>query len=73
MEEISRKTSGREESVGGLRAWTNYSVTVAAVTRAGVGVASPDLTCTTREDGKGNTVLGEEVMRMYVCLCVWCC
>ena len=45
-------TSGREESVGGLRAWTNYSVTVAAVTRAGVGVASPDLTCTTREDGK---------------------
>lgn len=46
-------TSGQEESVGGLRAWTNYSVTVAAVTRAGVGVASPDLTCTTREDGKG--------------------
>ncbi|KAK8403945.1 hypothetical protein O3P69_000181 [Scylla paramamosain] len=53
VDEISRMTSGREESVGGLRAWTNYSVTVAAVTRAGVGLASPDLTCTTREDVAG--------------------
>lgn len=45
-------TSGREEIVGGLRAWSNYTVTVSAVTRAGAGVASPDLTCTTREDGQ---------------------
>lgn len=45
-------TNGREEIVGGLRAWSNYTVTVSAVTRAGAGVASPDLTCTTREDGQ---------------------
>ncbi|XP_071546322.1 cell adhesion molecule Dscam2-like isoform X3 [Panulirus ornatus] len=53
VEELTRMTNGREESVGGLRPWTNYSVTVAAVTRAGAGVASPDLTCTTREDVAG--------------------
>ncbi|XP_069190704.1 cell adhesion molecule Dscam2 isoform X3 [Procambarus clarkii] len=53
VEELTRITSGREESVGGLRPWTNYTVTVAAVTRAGPGVTSPDLTCTTREDVAG--------------------
>ncbi|XP_047490923.1 Down syndrome cell adhesion molecule-like protein Dscam2 [Penaeus chinensis] len=53
VEELTRMTSGREEIVGGLRAWSNYTVTVSAVTRAGAGVASPDLTCTTREDVAG--------------------
>ncbi|XP_037774719.1 Down syndrome cell adhesion molecule-like protein Dscam2, partial [Penaeus monodon] len=53
VEELIRMTSGREESVGGLRAWSNYTVTVAAVTRAGAGVSSPDLICTTREDVAG--------------------
>lgn len=52
VEELTRMTNGREEIVGGLRAWSNYTVTVSAVTRAGAGVASPDLTCTTREDGQ---------------------
>ncbi|XP_037792808.1 Down syndrome cell adhesion molecule-like protein Dscam2 [Penaeus monodon] len=52
VEELIRMTSGREESVGGLRAWSNYTVTVAAVTRAGAGVSSPDLICTTREDAR---------------------
>lgn len=52
VEELIRMTNGREESVGGLRAWSNYTVTVAAVTRAGAGVSSPDLICTTREDGQ---------------------
>ena len=52
VEEISRSTSGREETVGGLRAWTNYTIAVAAVTRAGVGVFSSDMTCTTRQDGE---------------------
>ncbi|XP_069995909.1 cell adhesion molecule Dscam2 [Penaeus vannamei] len=53
VEELTRMTNGREEIVGGLRAWSNYTVTVSAVTRAGAGVASPDLTCTTREDVAG--------------------
>ncbi|XP_042236936.1 Down syndrome cell adhesion molecule-like protein Dscam2 [Homarus americanus] len=53
VEDLTRMTNGREESVGGLRPWTNYTVTVAAVTRAGAGVTSPDLTCTTREDVAG--------------------
>ncbi|ROT68397.1 putative Down syndrome cell adhesion molecule-like protein Dscam2 [Penaeus vannamei] len=53
VEELIRMTNGREESVGGLRAWSNYTVTVAAVTRAGAGVSSPDLICTTREDVAG--------------------
>lgn len=52
VEELTKMTSGREESMGGLRAWSNYTVTVSAVTRAGAGVSSPDLVCTTREDGQ---------------------
>ncbi|KAK3849219.1 hypothetical protein Pcinc_044013, partial [Petrolisthes cinctipes] len=37
-------------SLEGLQAWTNYSVSVAAFTRAGRGVASTPLTCTTAQD-----------------------
>ncbi|XP_064112208.1 cell adhesion molecule Dscam2-like isoform X2 [Macrobrachium nipponense] len=53
VEELTRVTNGREENVGGLRPWTNYTVSVAATTRAGAGVASQDLTCTTKEDIAG--------------------
>lgn len=49
---MTRVVGGLEETVGGLLPWTNYSVTVAARTRAGAGVTSPDLVCTTKEDGK---------------------
>lgn len=57
VDEVVRRTAAREETVMGLRPWTNYTVTVAAVTRAGPGVTSPDLTCTTREDGMAFTLL----------------
>ena len=44
--------TGKEETLGNLQPWSNYTVSVAGVTGAGAGVASPDLTCTTDEDGK---------------------
>ncbi|KAK3861972.1 hypothetical protein Pcinc_032114, partial [Petrolisthes cinctipes] len=53
VEEVTRVVGGLEETVGGLLPWTNYSVTVAARTRAGAGVTSPDLVCTTKEDVAG--------------------
>ncbi|CAL4087963.1 unnamed protein product, partial [Meganyctiphanes norvegica] len=53
VEETTRNVNDLEETVGGLRAWTNYTVTVAATTRAGHGPNSPDLTCTTGEDVAG--------------------
>lgn len=37
--------------VHGLEPWTNYSVSVAAATQAGVGAPSEPLICATLEDG----------------------
>ncbi|CAL4108240.1 unnamed protein product, partial [Meganyctiphanes norvegica] len=53
VEEVSRRIRGSEETVESLRPWTNYSVTVAATTRAGTGPPSPDITCMTAEDVSG--------------------
>ncbi|XP_076032140.1 cell adhesion molecule Dscam2-like isoform X4 [Oratosquilla oratoria] len=53
VEEITRMTTARQETVTGLRRFTNYTVTVAAFTGAGTGVASRDLVCTTKEDVPG--------------------
>lgn len=51
VNETTRITTATEEVVGGLTPWTNYSVSVAAHTQAGLGIASQELLCTTREDG----------------------
>ncbi|ROT77750.1 Down syndrome cell adhesion molecule isoform, partial [Penaeus vannamei] len=47
-----RPYRGRDRSatVGDLERYSNYSVTVAAATRAGVGVSSPPVVCATEED-----------------------
>ncbi|CAL4091057.1 unnamed protein product, partial [Meganyctiphanes norvegica] len=43
-------SDGVRATVTGLTAWSNYTVTVAAATLAGEGVASDPVTCTTDED-----------------------
>ncbi|XP_037792633.1 Down syndrome cell adhesion molecule-like protein Dscam2 [Penaeus monodon] len=43
-------SEGLRATLAGLRPWTNYSVSVAASTRAGEGVASLPLVCTTDQD-----------------------
>ncbi|XP_069937284.1 cell adhesion molecule Dscam2-like, partial [Cherax quadricarinatus] len=46
----SRIVTGQSATVGDLERYTNYSVTVAASTSAGVGVASQPINCATEED-----------------------
>ncbi|XP_071527560.1 cell adhesion molecule Dscam2-like isoform X6 [Panulirus ornatus] len=46
----SRIVNGQSATVGDLQQYTNYSVTVAAATSAGVGVASHPVNCATEED-----------------------
>ncbi|KAG7165542.1 Down syndrome cell adhesion molecule-like protein 2-like 10, partial [Homarus americanus] len=46
----SRIVNGQSATVGDLERFTNYSVTVAAATSAGVGVASHPVNCATEED-----------------------
>ncbi|XP_063589130.1 cell adhesion molecule Dscam2-like [Penaeus indicus] len=43
-------SEGLRATLAGLRPWTNYSVSVAASTRAGEGVASLPLVCTTDQE-----------------------
>ncbi|CAL4206067.1 unnamed protein product, partial [Meganyctiphanes norvegica] len=43
-------SDGMRATVRGLAAWSNYTVTVAAATLAGEGVASDTVSCTTDED-----------------------
>ncbi|XP_063888647.1 cell adhesion molecule Dscam2-like [Scylla paramamosain] len=43
-------TEGLRARLEGLLPFTNYSISVSAATRAGQGVASPALTCTTHQD-----------------------
>ncbi|ROT64498.1 putative Down syndrome cell adhesion molecule-like protein Dscam2 [Penaeus vannamei] len=43
-------SEGLRATLAGLRPWTNYSVSVAASTRAGEGLASLPLVCTTDQD-----------------------
>ena len=38
----------------GLEPWSNYSISVAASTKAGEGVTSSPTVCTTDEDGEFN-------------------
>lgn len=52
-EEAAMMSKGLRAQLDNLRPWTNYSVSVAASTRAGQGVASEALVCTTHQDGKG--------------------
>lgn len=47
-----RITAELRTAIGNLRPFTNYSMTVAASTRAGIGLASDPLTCATEEDGR---------------------
>ncbi|KAK8719033.1 hypothetical protein OTU49_014287, partial [Cherax quadricarinatus] len=46
----SRVVTGQNTIVGDLERYTNYSVSVAASTRAGLGVASHPVNCATEED-----------------------
>ncbi|XP_037800321.1 Down syndrome cell adhesion molecule-like protein Dscam2 [Penaeus monodon] len=46
----ARIVNGQSATVGDLERYTNYSVTVAAATRAGVGVSSQPVVCATEED-----------------------
>ncbi|XP_071541356.1 cell adhesion molecule Dscam2-like [Panulirus ornatus] len=43
-------SEGLQATLAGLTPWTNYSISVAASTRAGEGVASHILSCTTDQD-----------------------
>ncbi|XP_050724052.1 cell adhesion molecule Dscam2-like [Eriocheir sinensis] len=49
-EEAAMMSKGLRAQLDNLRPWTNYSVSVAASTRAGQGVASEALVCTTHQD-----------------------
>ncbi|KAK7792151.1 hypothetical protein R5R35_000418 [Gryllus longicercus] len=49
----TRKTTAVTEVLADLRRFTNYSVQVLAYTRAGDGVLSPPVVCTTQEDAPG--------------------
>lgn len=51
-EEAAMMSKDLRAQLDNLRPWTNYSVTVAASTRAGQGVASTPLICTTHQDGE---------------------
>lgn len=46
-------SDGVRATLAGLTPWTNYTITVAASTRAGEGMASHSLVCTTDQDGEG--------------------
>ena len=48
----SRVVASLSTSLNDLQRFTNYSITVAASTKAGVGVASDAVICATEEDGK---------------------
>ena len=48
----SRVVAGQSSSLVDLERFTNYSITVAASTKAGLGVASNSITCATEEDGE---------------------
>lgn len=48
----SRVVNGPSATIGDLERHTNYSVTVAAATSAGVGAASRPVNCATEEDGE---------------------
>ena len=48
----SQETEGEMLELDGLHTFTNYSIRVAAITRAGRGKASPQIFCKTAEDGK---------------------
>ena len=43
---------GQRATLDTLTPWTNYSVTVAGFTKAGQGVSSPAVICTTEQDGE---------------------
>ena len=49
---MSRVVEGPEAALGDMYRYTNYSITVAASTRAGLGTASPPIVCATDMDGK---------------------
>ncbi len=51
------ETEGESVELQGLETYTNYSVTVAAFTRAGGGVASQQVFCSTEEDGENISLL----------------
>ncbi|CAL4128702.1 unnamed protein product, partial [Meganyctiphanes norvegica] len=54
VDEVVRLVNGRhEESVGGLQSWSNYTLSISAVTAAGAGTPSQDLHCATGEDVAG--------------------
>ncbi|CAL4146593.1 unnamed protein product, partial [Meganyctiphanes norvegica] len=53
VNELVRHVSGIQETVNKLKPWTNYTVTVAATTRAGTGPFSTEIICTTPEDVAG--------------------
>ncbi|XP_068213179.1 cell adhesion molecule Dscam2-like isoform X2 [Palaemon carinicauda] len=46
----SRIVNGQSATIGDLERYTNYSITVAAATRAGIGVPSEPINCATEED-----------------------
>ena len=48
----SRVVNGPSATIGDLERHTNYSVSVAAATSAGVGAASRPINCATEEDGE---------------------
>ena len=51
-EEAALMSKDLRAQLENLRPWTNYSMSVAALTRAGQGVASKSLICTTHQDGE---------------------
>ncbi len=59
------ETEGEAVELEGLDTYTNYSVTVAAFTRAGRGVASRQVFCSTDEDGMAFTNLFRVVINLF--------
>jgi hypothetical protein len=49
---LTKETEGELLELDGLDTFTNYSIRVAAFTRAGKGQASAQIFCRTAEDGK---------------------
>lgn len=57
----SMVSEGIRTTLTSLTPWTNYTISVAASTRAGEGVASQGIVCTTDQDGESTCVSSHDL------------
>ena len=64
---VSRVVEGPSTALGDLHKFTNYSVSVAASTRAGLGVASESIICSTDMDGELSQQIAMRLRGIHSC------